>query len=189
MENNAQIISILAPLVGVIIGGLITIIANWIPILSKRKEEKIKVAQYLSFNLDAFAVACAEVVGDNEGNTGPYPSQTRGPEVPGVGSDLNASTLRRDLYTRFHEIKIAKILSDSYIRFYEGDQNDHNAAADQEADDCAKLGYDALMLARDIRRSAGIPEPNYNDIFQNFEGILKDRRDRVENKRKTESEG
>ncbi|MET4128475.1 hypothetical protein [Roseovarius sp. MBR-6] len=188
MESNAQLISFLAPLLGVVIGGLITITATFVPLWWKRREDKRTMAQSLSFDLDVFAVACAEIVEDNEDKTQKYPSSTVVPEVPQLRNDLNSSTLRRDLYTRHNEIRLLEKLSASHIRFYETDLGEREWAADQTADYCAKLGFDALILARDIREYVGISEPNYSHLSWDFEKVLRERSNRVEAK-KIESKG
>jgi hypothetical protein len=153
-------------LVGVLLGGGLTIFKDWWIAIRKEKKEAEYLSIRVSCALEAFLARCAEVVGDDglsEGRTddrGYHKVQVEAPKfepelLPVEWKSLPTSLMYEVL--NFPNLIDAARGRVSYVSEWEADPPEYHEFFEERQLQYGKLGLEAYRLADALRRHTGLP--------------------------------
>ncbi len=170
------------PLVGVIIGALLTFLTQSFFHWRTRRRERKKTLAILAQTLDLFAEECGDAVeraelyhssGGHAGN-----STSNIPDLSEPKDSIELSGLPSKLLSEYLAMQIKVILARRRIGFW-WQIGERDAAPEEAYEQAGLLGFDAIQLARRMRKAAGLPEPDYATYYYDIEKALADPRNRA----------
>ena len=176
MKSFVTSIGPILPLLGVIIGSLISFTATWY--FTKRTDSRAirQTAAQLAQYLDAFAHSCAGVISDNDtysqsdGHAG-----AKRVSLPLLGAFPNETDLglvEPIALSRLLSLKLKWQLASDKIQFWWDVVGDPECMPTETDQQCGVLGIEALEIAKMLRKSAQLPKPLYAEFYWDFSKTL-----------------
>lgn len=183
MTEQASSLQYYLPFFGALIGAAIPFVTTMI--VAKRKDEKDRrrTCAILAQQLDVFANECSNVIADNnvfntsDGHAGRGSSKI--PLIAEINEAASLGLVEPEHLSRLLSLRLKRDMAAQKISFYFdvlGPDSDLGKEADQQ---CGILGTEALCIARQLRSSAQLPDPNYKKYHWDISAGLKEQRNKA----------
>lgn len=188
--NSIIPIQTLLPLLGVLIGGVLTFSTQYYFLRKRDKADRRRTAALVAQDLEMLAEECAEVISSNElawdtdGQLGKYYGNV--PLFPPINKDADPRDLSPEHLSAVLALGLKERLGNRKVSF-QAEFGDRGDVANEASEQCALIGYEAAQLAKTIRRKAGLLNPDYKLLHWDFEEPIRELREKaLENKRQHE---